>query len=88
METVPYTMEIPKEIKEVIDFVDQLLAKIIAKDSLTSYTELLTAAYTAFEGITDVGEEVKSEYRDEAAGYLVHKILGTLLPVKDKPLVQ
>ncbi len=83
METISYTMVVPKELKEVIDFLEEILTKIMKGESITTYMELIDDLYAAIEGVQDIKEEIGSEYRDEAAGYLVHKILGALLPVEE-----
>lgn len=82
MEVVKYEMSVPKEIKEVVDLLDGVAQKLMAKAPVSEYADLLGSLMSAVEGIGAVSEEIKSEYRDEAAGYLVHKLLGTLLPVK------
>lgn len=82
METVDYTMKVPKEIKEIVDLLDSLLEKIMSKAGIASYTTLFGQLMTAIDGIEGVTKEAQSQYRDEAAGYLVHKLLGRLLPVK------
>lgn len=81
METVDVTMQVPKEIKEIVDLLDGILQKVMAKAPIADYAGLIDEAMLAADGVTGVSEEVKSAYRDEAAGYLVHKLLGTLLPV-------
>ncbi len=85
IEVVKYELDVPKELKEVVDLLDAVLAKVLAKESLASYTELFDELVKAGEGIGAVGDEAKSQYRDEAAGYLVHKLLGRLMPVKEAP---
>lgn len=82
MQTVDYILKVPKEMKEVIDLIDGIAGKLVAKAELASYTDLLDEAMVAIEGIQHVGEEVKSEYRDEIAAYLVHKLMATLMPVE------
>lgn len=81
METVDYTMKVPKEMKEVVDLLDGLLEKIMSKAGASSYMSLLDELMAAIDGVGGIAEEAKSQYRDEAAGYLVHKLLGRLLPV-------
>lgn len=78
--TVSYTMEVPKELMEVIDLLDGILEKVMTKADVATYIELLDEASAAAGGIQNVAEEAKSQYRDEAAAYLVHKIMGRLLP--------
>lgn len=78
--TINYTMQVPKELKEVVDLLDAILENIMAKKSVAEYGNILDELMAAVEGIGGVSEEIKSEFRDEAAGYLVHKLLGRLLP--------
>lgn len=82
METITVNMQVPKEAKDIIDAVDALLEKIMAKASFSEYPELIDEVYAAVDGVSGVAAEMKSEYRDEAAGYLVQKILSRLLPVE------
>lgn len=84
METVKYEMEVPKEAKEVIDLADAVIEKIMAKSDVSDYLTLIGELSSAIDGIEGVVDEMKGQYRDEAAGYLVHKLLGRLLPVKSE----
>jgi len=77
-------MEVPKEGKEVVDFLDQVLEKVMAKAPLAEYATLLTAIMPAVDGVAKLGEEMKSDGKDELAAYLVHKVLARLLPVKEE----
>ena len=83
MELVKYEMELEKNGKEVVDFLDAVLEKVLAKKGLADFADLLDEAYKAVDGINEVKEGLSSQYRDELAGYLVHKVLGRLLPVKE-----
>lgn len=83
METVAVTMQVPKELKEVVDLLNAVLENVMAKKGITEYSNILDELLQAVEGIGGIGEEIKSQYRDEAAGYMVHKLLGTLLPVSE-----
>ena len=82
MESVKYEMEVPKEGKEVIDLLDAILEKVLAKAPMAEYAVLFGQASVAVDGIGNIGEEMKSNGRDELAGYMVHKLMGRLLPVK------
>lgn len=86
METVAVTMQVPKELKEVVDLLNAVLENVVAKKGVTEYGNVLDELLAAVEGIGGVSEEIKSQYRDEAAGYMVHKLLGTLLPVAETPV--
>lgn len=81
METVDYTIKVPKELKDIIDLLDGILVKVVNKEQASTFVELIDELLAAVDGVQNVAAEAKSEYRDEAAGYLVHKLLGTLLPV-------
>lgn len=76
--TIDYTMKVPKEGKEVVDLIDAVLEKVLSKSDIASFTELMDELYAAADNITMLDDEVKSEYRDELAGYLTHKLMGRL----------
>lgn len=79
IELVKYEMSIPKESKELIDLINAVLEKIMAGEPLSTYMELMDEVYLAADGVSMIGAEVKSQYSDEMAGYLTHKIMGTLM---------
>jgi len=88
MDLVKYEMEIPKESKEIVDAMMGLVQHFMDKRPLEEITLLLPSMMAAFDGYSEVKEEMKSENRDELAGYLIHKALPALMPVKkeeDKP---
>jgi len=85
MEKIKYEMEVPKESKEIIDFLDAILEKVKAKAPLADYASLFGQASTALNGIDMLGDEAKSDGRDEIAAYMVHKLMSRLLPVEDAP---
>jgi len=82
METVNVTLPVPKETKEVIDALAAIYDFVKEKKPLTQIGELFDELSAAVSGVDQVADEMGSEYRDEAAGYLVHKLLGKLMPVK------
>lgn len=84
METVSYSMQVPKEGKEIVDLLDGILEKVLAKAEIASYMSLVGDLTKAADGIASVKDEVKSEYRDELAAYMVHKLMARLLPVEDE----
>lgn len=75
-------MSIPKEAKELVDLLDAVLVKVMAKAPVVEYAELFSKLSAAVDGVSLISSEMKSEGRDELAGYLVHKLLGTLAPLK------
>lgn len=82
VQTVEYSMKVPKEGKEIVDLIDGLLEKAMSGASLSSYAELIDELMVAVSGSTGVVAEGQSPYRDELAGYLVHKVMARLMPVK------
>lgn len=85
METVSYEMQVPKELKEVVDLLDAIVEKIQSGADFQEYTTLLPKLVAAVDGVQHVTQELQGQYRDEAAGYLVHKLLGRLAPIQ-KPV--
>jgi hypothetical protein len=80
METIKVEMDVPKEGKEIVDFVGAVLDKVMAKAPLADYATLLSDILPAVDGVGKIGEELKSSGRDELAGYLVKVVMDKLLP--------
>lgn len=80
IEKIAVSMDVPKEGKEIVDFLDKVLEKVMNKAELAEYATLITAVMPAIDGAGKIGEEMKSDGRDELAGYLVQKLLSRLLP--------
>lgn len=83
VQTIVYEMPVPKEGKEVVDLIDAILEKVMAKAPWSSYTDLLDELMVAIDGVQHIGAEIKGEYRDELTGYLVHKVMSRLVPAED-----
>ncbi len=73
VETVEVTMKVPKELKEIIDAETMLIKHFVNGGDLAGATAMLPAILAAVDGWQKVGAEVKSQYQDEAAGYLIWK---------------
>ena len=82
VETVKVEMDVPKEGKEVVDCLDAVLEKVLAKAPVTSYLELIDDLSKAADGAQKLAAEAQSEYRDELSGYLVQKLMARLVPAK------
>jgi hypothetical protein len=78
METVKYEMAVPKEGKELVDAVMVLLKHFKGGGDVSSAMVHLGLVATAVEGAAGVVDELKSEYNDELAGYLVHMLWDAL----------
>ena len=81
--TVPVTLDVPKESKEIVDFMADIVEDIKAKKSVTEIaTENFMPLFDAVKGFEDLDDEAKSQYRDDLAGYLVQRMMEVLIPVK------
>jgi len=78
METVSYTMEVPKESKELTDAVAGLLKHFVNGGDLGGAASYLPAVMTAVSGVDKVPAEMRSSGKDEAVAYLVHKVWDAL----------
>ena len=77
---VDYIMSVPKESKEVVDAIEQLLLDIKAKKELSVIIAgALPKLVVAIDGYEHVPAELKSDGLDEVLAYAVHKVLGALL---------
>lgn len=74
MELVSVSMEVPKEAKEVVDAMSALISHFVAKKSLAEAAALLPALLKAAEGVGNVAEEVKSQYKEELSSYLLKSL--------------
>ena len=80
MEVVKVEMDVPKEAKEVIDFLGAVLDKVMSKAELSEYSTLLSQVLPAIDGVGKIGDEIKSNGRDEISAYLVKVVMEKLLP--------
>jgi hypothetical protein len=76
MEKVTVELEVPKESKELVDFVAQVAAYAMKKDWASLLT-LIDEGKEAMEGITLVDDELK-ECPAEVISYLASQVYKTL----------
>lgn len=74
--TIPYTMEVPKEGMEVVNAIALLVNHFANGGTVVGVTQHLDDLKDAVVGAKDVLDEMKSSYKDELAGYTVHKLWG------------
>lgn len=74
MVTVPVTVNVPKETKEVIDFLGAIADKVLAKAPISEYGTLVDELYKALEGVNLVSDEVKQGDKGAMLAYLVATI--------------
>lgn len=83
MEIMKYTMDLPKDFKEVVDLIDAIIEKVKAKADMAEYLELIGKLTAAADGVQNVSEAVKGQYRDECTAYLVKTLMERLAPGVD-----
>lgn len=76
MDKVEYSLQVPKEAKEVIDAVIGLTMHFVNKKPVEEIAALLPEIVRAVEGADKVWDEVRSEGKDELALYMLHRIYG------------
>lgn len=78
VQTVNVTYAVPKETKEVIDSLAAIVKHFKSGKPLADAAVLLPGVMQAVDGYDKIGEELGSEYSDEAAGYVVKEVFGAL----------
>jgi len=78
IQTIPYTMQVPKEGKEIVDASSAITKHFINGGSMADAYALLPGVMTAVENAKQTMVEMKSQYKDELAGYSVHKFWDAL----------
>lgn len=78
VQKIDVVMGVPKEGKEVIDFICALIKDIKEKKSLTELMAELPKLVLAVEGLGNLGEELKSDGKDELAAYVVKEVIAAL----------
>lgn len=79
VETVKVEMNVPKEAKEIVDFVAALLADALAKKPIAVIAaDVLPKLMSAIDGYSGVADELKSEHKKELAAYLVMQVMDAL----------
>ena len=78
METVDYTMKVPKEGSELVDTTMKLLKHFKNGGNLTEAVAFLADIAKAVDGAAQVITEMKSDYNDELVAFAVHKLWDAL----------
>ena len=76
VETIDYTMPVPKEGKELFDALGALIAHF--KKGGTLANAPFGVVIPAIEGFDKILEEAKSQYKDELSAYGMHTIWQAL----------
>jgi len=76
--TVPVTLDVPKEGKELIDLIALLVSHFKNGGSVLGLTGHLGTLKAAVSGAGEVKDEIQSQFKDELAAYTVHKIWSSL----------
>ena len=73
--TIPVTTQVPKETKEAIDAVKKILVVLmVEKTGLAGLAAVVPDCIQAIEGYAEMSAEIKSQYLDEALGYMVKEL--------------
>lgn len=72
--TVKYELNVPKESKDVVDFLAALYDMIKAKKPLAEYAGLIDELFLAIDGSDKLDDELKSANKGAIIAYLVEKI--------------
>lgn len=72
--TVPVTLNVPKETKEVIDLLAAIAENVIAKKPVAEWVNIIDEAMAALTGVDQVAAEVKSEHKGALIAYLVEQV--------------
>ena len=79
METVTVSLDVPKEGKELVDCVGDIIAHFVDGKPLADAAALLPGVMTAVDGVSAVWKvEMKSKQKDELIAYTVHRIFESL----------
>lgn len=78
METVTYQMAVPKEGKEMIDAVMIMVKHFKGGGDINGAMAYLGQIAQAVDGAVKIVDEIKSEYNDELAAYMVHMLWDAL----------
>lgn len=78
MDRVKYEMEVPKEGKELIDALAGIAKHFMEGQPIAAAAALLPSVMSAVDGIQKLGEELDSEFKDELAGYMIHKMWAAI----------
>ena len=78
METVTYQMAVPKEGKEMIDAIMIMVKHFKSGGDINGAMAYLGQIASAVDGAGKIVDELKSDYNDELAAYLVHTLWDAL----------
>ncbi len=76
--TVPSTLEVPKESKEVVDSAFGIIEHFKNGGDLAGAALLLPSVLQAVEGHEKIGDEVKSKYKGDLIAYTAKKVTVVL----------
>lgn len=74
MELVKVELNVPKESKEVVDFLALIFDEAKQGLGVDDIAKLLPGLMQAIEGLDKVDDEIKGKNRDDLMGYLVKQI--------------
>lgn len=72
--TVPVTLNVPKETKEVIDLLGAIADNVIAKTPVSEWVNIIDEAMAGLQGVDQVPAEVKSQHKGAIVAYLASTV--------------
>lgn len=72
--TVPVTLNVPKETKEVVDLLAAIADNVIAKKPVAEWVNIIDETMAALQGVDQVPAEVKSEHKGAIVAYLAQTV--------------
>jgi len=77
--TVPVTMNVPKESKEVIDLLKAIAQNAKEGKKALEYADLIDELAVALNGVDKIPAELKSEHKEDVVAYLVKEVGGVFI---------
>lgn len=74
VQTVEVKLNVPKESKELVDFIFAIIAKAKSGAKLADYGDLLGEGTIALKGVNLLDEEAKSKFRGDLIAYFAKQV--------------
>jgi hypothetical protein len=77
--TVPVTIDVPKEMKDVVDLTSKIVEDVKAgKSAAEIAADVLPLLISAFDGYQKLDDELKSQHKSDLVAYAVKKHMAAL----------
>lgn len=79
VQLVQHQVGVPKETKDAIDFIADIVDHFKQGKSAAELTALIPGLVAAVTGAQDIDDEFKSEHKEAILAYLVHRLGGLFI---------